>query len=108
MSDLATPTYRATVQYYDPADGEAFEAAYRERHVPMVHAIPGVRRFTLSRPRGDEGTPYLVAELWFDDAESMKAGLSSPEMATAAADAETYEVGRFTVHTGSVEVVRPT
>ncbi len=94
--------HRVTVQYFEPADGAAFEAAYRERHVPLVHALPGVQRFTLSRPRGGDGTPYLVAELWFEDLASMRAALASPEMAAAGADAETYDVARWTMHTAEV------
>jgi uncharacterized protein (TIGR02118 family) len=97
--------HRLTVQYVDPADGPAFEAAYRERHVPLVRAVPGLERFTLTRPRGDEGTPYLVADLWFGDLDTMRAALGSPEMAAARADAETYDVARRTTFTGAVEEV---
>ena len=98
-------THRLTVQYLDPADGPAFEAAYRERHVPIVQAVPGLTRFTLSRPRGGEGTPYLVAELWFDDADAFGAAMGSPEMAAAGADAETYDVARRVMFSGEVEDV---
>ena len=55
-SDPATPAseempesmHKITVQYVDPADGEDFETAYRERHVPLVQAVPGLERFTIS------------------------------------------------------------
>ncbi|WP_227467811.1 EthD family reductase [Nocardioides lijunqiniae] len=94
--------HRLTVQYFDPADGDAFLAAYRERHVPLVRAVPDLQRFTLTTPRGD-GAPYLQAELWFADAETMKASLASPEMGAAAADAETYDVARKAMLTGEVE-----
>jgi uncharacterized protein (TIGR02118 family) len=97
--------HRVTVQYFDPADGAAFESAYRERHVPLVQAVPGLARFTLTRPRGGEDAPYLVAELWFDDLDAMRAGLGSPEMAAAGADAETYDVARRTMFTGAVEEI---
>lgn len=94
---------RLTVQYFDPTDTAAFVAAYRERHVPIVRSIPGLERFTLSTPRGGDGTPALVAELWFADAEAMQAGLASPAMAEAAADAETHDVARRTMFSGPVE-----
>ncbi|WP_134738080.1 EthD family reductase [Nocardioides sp. 503] len=97
--------HRLTVQYFDPADGDAFLAAYRERHVPLVQAIPGLERFTLTTPRGD-GAPYLVAELWFADRDAMKAGLSSPQNDAAAADAETYDVARKVMFTGEVEEIQ--
>jgi uncharacterized protein (TIGR02118 family) len=96
--------HRLTVQYFDPTDGDAFLADYRARHVPLVQAIPGLQRFTLTTPRGD-GAPYLQAELWFADAETMKAGLSSPEMGAAAADAETYDVASKVMFTGEVEEI---
>ncbi|MCD4525471.1 EthD family reductase [Nocardioides sp. cx-173] len=96
--------HRLTVQYFDPADADAFLAAYRERHVPLAQAVPGVERLTLSTPHGD-GAPYLQAELWFADRESMLAGLSSAEMGAAAADAETYDVARRAAFTGEVEEI---
>jgi len=75
---------RITVQYVTPADAEAFESQYAEEHVPLVKAIPGLARFTLSHPRAMGGeAPYLVAEMWFADADALKAALRSPEMAAA-------------------------
>lgn len=96
--------HRLTVQYFDPADAAEFEAAYRERHVPLAQAVPGLARLTVTTPRGD-GAPYLQAELWFADRDALKAGLSSPEMAAATADAETYDVARRAAFTGEVEEI---
>ncbi|WP_193610007.1 EthD family reductase [Nocardioides lijunqiniae] len=96
--------HRLTVQYFDPADGETFLADYRERHVPLAQAIPGLDRLTLTTPRGD-GAPYLQAELCFTNRDALKAGLSSPEMGAAAADAETYDVARKVTFTGEVEEI---
>ena len=74
--------HRVTVQYAAPADPDSFEQRYRDEHVPLARTLPGLRRFSLSRPRGMQGeAPYLVAELWFDDADAVKAALKSPEMA---------------------------
>ena len=97
-------SHRLTVQYVRPADPAAFEEAYRARHVPLVRAVPGLVRFTLSTPRGTDA-PYLVAELDFADAEGLQAALRSPEMAATAADAETYDVERRVMFTGAVEDV---
>ena len=97
--------HRLTVQYFDPADGPSFEAEYRERHVPLVRAVPGLERFTLTRPQGGDGTPYLVADLWFTDDAVLKAALGSPEMAAAGADAETYDVAHRTMFSGAVDEV---
>jgi uncharacterized protein (TIGR02118 family) len=96
--------HKITVQYFDPADGDAFEAAYRERHVPLVRAVPGLERFTLSLPRS-EGAPYLVAELWFADGDALRAARTSTEMAAVSADSATYDVARRVIFAGSVEDV---
>ncbi len=98
--------HKLTVEYCDPADPAVFEEHYREVHVPLAAKIPGLRRFTLTKPRGLGGSaPYLVAELWFDDAAALDAGLRSPEGAAAAADVQTFTVGLVTMFTGQVEEV---
>ena len=98
--------HRITIQYGAPADPAAFDQHYQEVHVPLAGRIPGLRRYTVSRPRGLGGSaPYLVAELWFDDADSLKAALRSPEMAAAGADAQGLDVASMTMFTGAVEDV---
>lgn len=99
--------HRLTVQYFRPTDAAAFEAAYRERHVPLAQAVPGLQRLTVSTPRGADDAPYLVAELWFADRDALKAGLASPEMGLATADAETYDVAHRVAFTGAVEDLLP-
>jgi uncharacterized protein (TIGR02118 family) len=96
--------HKLTVQYTDPADPAAFDAHYHEVHVPLAAKIPGLRRFTLSKPRGmGAAAPYLVAELWFDDADALNAGLGSAEGAAAAADVQTFAVGSVVMFAGEVE-----
>lgn len=95
--------HRITIEYGAPADPAAFDQRYEDEHVPLVHVLPGLRRFLLSRPRGLGGAaPYLVAELWFDTADDLKAALKSPEMAAAAEHAQTLEVEATTMFTGEV------
>ena len=101
--------HRITIQYAAPADPEGFDAHYRDVHVPLAASLPGLRRFALSRPRalGPGEAPHLVAELWFDDADALRAALKSPEMAETAADAErmckAHGVPGTTMFTGAVE-----
>jgi len=103
--------HRITIQYALPADAAGFDAHYRDVHVPLASKLPGLRRFTVSHPRalGTGDAPYLVAELWFDDAEAMKAALKSAEMAATGADAEhmrtTFGVPGMTTFTGPVTEV---
>ena len=99
--------HRITVQYSSPADPAAFDEHYEDRHVPLVRGLPGLKSFTLSRPRPlGTDAPYLVAEMWFEDAEALKTALRSPEMAAAAQDAATLGAAT-TMFSGEVrEVLR--
>jgi uncharacterized protein (TIGR02118 family) len=99
--------HRLTIQYAEPADPAAFDQRYADEHVALVRRIPGLRRFLLSHPRalgavGAGPVPYLVAELWFDDAAALKAALRSPEMADTGAHAEALGVP-MTMFAGDVE-----
>ncbi|HUN35507.1 MAG TPA: EthD family reductase [Trebonia sp.] len=96
--------HKLTVQYSDPADPAAFDAHYQQVHVPLAAKIPGLRRFTVSKPRGlGAPAPYLVAELWFDDVDALNAGLGSAEGAAAAADVQTFAIGSVVMFAGDVE-----
>jgi uncharacterized protein (TIGR02118 family) len=76
------------VVYSTPSDPEAFDRHYREVHVPLAKALPGLRRYTLARQpqtvRGSDG--YLVATLEWDSIDELRAAFSSPEGRAAAAD----------------------
>ncbi len=95
--------HRITIQYGAPADAEAFERHYTDIHVPLASSLPGLRRFTTSHPRGlGTEAPTFVAELWFDDADSLRTALKSPEMAETAADAQTFDVAYTIMFSGEV------
>ena len=85
--------HRLTIQYAAPADPEAFDRQYFDQHVALCKPLPGLRAAAFSKPRvlGPGVCPYLVAELDFEDAESLKIALKSPEMAAVAADAATLD-----------------
>ncbi|WP_408899917.1 EthD domain-containing protein (plasmid) [Nocardioides sp. R1-1] len=60
----------------------------------------------MSHPRGLGGdAPYLVAELWFDGPDVMKAAMKSPEMAETAAHAKGFAVASMSMFTGEVHAV---
>ena len=95
--------HRITIQYGAPADPEAFEKHYTEVHIPLASKLPNLRRFSRSHPRAMGGdAPYFVAELWFDDADALKAALKSSAMAETAADAQAFDVASMTTFTGEV------
>ena len=95
--------HRITIQYAVPEDPGAFDEHYFEHHVSLVAPIPGLRAFSWSKPRplGGDQVVYLVAQLDFDDSESMKAALSSAEMQVTGADAAQLGVA-MTMFTGEV------
>jgi uncharacterized protein (TIGR02118 family) len=78
---------RFLVLYPQPLDEAAFTRHYTEVHVPLAKALPGLRRYTVGRDvRPVRGEPvYLVAELEWDDIDSLQAAFQT-------------ELGRATAH----------
>jgi uncharacterized protein (TIGR02118 family) len=75
-----------------------------EIHAPLVRAVPGLRRYVQSHILGErtrEDIPAIaaridgIAELWYDDVESMARAQTSPEAVAIRADAALF-VGRMT------------
>lgn len=97
--------HKITVQYATPQDAAGFEERYREEHIPLVHGLPGLERFTLSKPRALSGdAPFLVAELWFPDADTLRTALKSEQMAAAGRHAAGLGVP-MSMHAGEVEEI---
>lgn len=96
-------THRLTIEYAAPSDPVAFDAQYFEKHLPLCEPLPGLRAVSWSRPRllGPGESPYLVAQLDFDDADALKVALRSPEMSAVARDAESLPAQRV-MFTGEV------
>lgn len=72
--------------YRMPEDPEGFDKQYFETHVPLVNQTPGLVRTELARvTRMMVGEPaeYLIAELYFESAESMRAGFKSEAWRTS-------------------------
>lgn len=82
---------RFLVLYRQPTDREAFERHYFDVHVPLAKRLPGLRRYVVSRNpsliRGEEDF-FLVAELDWDDMESLRQDFSSPLGSEIAHDAD--------------------
>src|SRR5579875_3019681 len=70
-----------------PEDVETFERIYFGEHIPLTEKMPGLRRLEINRvtgaPRG-ESDYYLIASLYFDDAEAMNKSMASEESRAAA------------------------
>ena len=79
--------------YKKPENTEEFDKRYFEGHVPLANKMPGLRRVEVSRVVGapaGEADYYLMAELYFDDMDALKAAMTSPEGKAAAKDVMTF------------------
>lgn len=89
------------VAYSQPDDPDAFDRHYADTHIPLVQKIPNLRRFesgkVLGTPDGSPAPYYYLAELWFENAEELKASLGSAEGEAAGADVGKFATGGATV-----------
>ncbi|QKD06334.1 EthD family reductase [Mesorhizobium loti] len=82
------------VIYKTPADPAAFDRHYFDIHLPLAKQLPGLRRYDVSkRPivnllQGE--TPYLVATLYFDSLEAIRAAFASEVGKACATDRRKY------------------
>jgi uncharacterized protein (TIGR02118 family) len=72
-------------------DAEEFERLYTERHAALAAAVPGMRRFIVSRTdtglEGSEPAYYRVAEMIFDSQEALEEAEHSDEWRRVREDA---------------------
>jgi uncharacterized protein (TIGR02118 family) len=84
-------TAKLTVTYPKPADPAAFDEHYYGYHMPLARTLPGLRSAETAKVAGTvTGEPadiYLIAELWFDDADALQAAFATDEGKKTAADA---------------------
>ncbi len=84
---------KLVVLYAPPEDAEAFRRHYMEVHLPLARKMPGLRRCELGWVTGSPGGQpryHLVAELYFDDRDALKAALKSPEGQAAGQDVMSF------------------
>jgi uncharacterized protein (TIGR02118 family) len=85
------------VMYKKPKSTEAFDKHYASVHIPLAKKIPGLMKYHISK--GAVATPagasdvHLVAELYFDSVDALKAGLGSAEGKAAAGDLANFADG---------------
>jgi uncharacterized protein (TIGR02118 family) len=79
--------------YKQPADAAAFEKAYFESHKPLIDKVPGLVRQEIGKVTRmfvpgffGENEPYLIAELYFESKDAMKAAFASPEWQASGAN----------------------
>jgi uncharacterized protein (TIGR02118 family) len=88
--------------YKHPSDMAAFEEAYFNTHLPLVSKVPGLEKTVITRfTRTIMGEGYyLMAEMYFRDADALKAGMKSPEMAAAGENLNSFAAGLTTMMFG--------
>jgi uncharacterized protein (TIGR02118 family) len=79
--------------YQPPADPEAFDQAYFSSHKPLIDKVPGLIRQEIAKVARvfvpgmlGEAQPYLIAELYFESKDAMKAAFASPEWQASGAN----------------------
>lgn len=94
--------FQVTVLYNHPEDPAKFDKHYDEVHAPLAATIPGLRRYTVTRPGpGPDGANppyYLVAVLEYESEAAYSAG--SPEGEAARADLANFAMAGATVMAG--------
>ncbi|MGE2716823.1 EthD family reductase [Mycolicibacterium litorale] len=69
------------VMYNIPTDTAAFDAHYRDTHIPLVNELPLLKEFTWGHVHRDEHDSgyYLIARLTYDSAEAAAESMASPQ-----------------------------
>jgi uncharacterized protein (TIGR02118 family) len=84
-------TAKLTVLYPRPDDPKSFDEHYYGHHMPLARTIPGLQRAETAKfdgtITGGDSDFYLIAELWFDDADAVRAAFATEEGKKTAADA---------------------
>ena len=98
---------KVTALYNAPKDPAAFESYYASTHMPMVYAVKDIARIELGKPMpGPDGKPpsfYRITELWFKDADTMKAVTTRPEWQKIVADVPNFATGGATILVSPLE-----
>jgi uncharacterized protein (TIGR02118 family) len=94
---------------------EQFVRHWVDIHAPLAHAVPGLRRYVQSHILAERKRPDIpalevevdgIAELWYDDAESMARAMASAESKALHADGALF-IGRIKSYTVEERVIIP-
>ncbi|ART71490.1 hypothetical protein BTO20_25695 [Mycobacterium dioxanotrophicus] len=65
------------VLYNRPAAPDAFDAYYRDTHIPLVHKLPMLREFSWGKVTDQDSPFYVLARLSYASSEDAAASLTS-------------------------------
>jgi len=94
---------------------EQFVEHWVDVHAPLAHAVPGLRRYVQSHIVEERRRPDIpaheievdgIAELWYDDPESMRRAMASPEAKALHADGALI-IGQIKTFTVEERVIVP-
>ena len=86
---------------------EQFVRHWLDVHAPLAHAVPGLRRYVQSHIMEERQRPDIpsidvdidgIAELWYDDRESMAAAMATAAARALHADGAVF-IGRIKTYT---------
>ena len=101
--------FQLTALYNHPEDAAAFDKHYDQTHAGLAAKLPGLQRYTVSRPGPDpEGNPpayHLVAVLEWEDQATFGAGMAGPEGEAALADLANFAGAGVTMLTGDATTI---
>jgi uncharacterized protein (TIGR02118 family) len=68
--------------YKKPEDTEEFERLYFNEHMPLIQKMPGLLKWEISKLKGlgeNENKFYMMAEMYFNDIDTLNSSMASPE-----------------------------
>lgn len=80
---------KLVAMFKKPTDTASFDEHYESIHIPLVRKMPGMKRIEISKVTGAPmSTPqvYRMAEMYFDNQETLNKAITSPEGIAAAKD----------------------
>jgi uncharacterized protein (TIGR02118 family) len=75
--------------YKTPSDIEEFEKHYFDVHMPLIYKMPGLLKSEVSKLTGmpgQENKYHFMAEMYFENMDSLNESLASPEGKAAGKD----------------------
>lgn len=84
---------KMTALYKRPPDVDAFFDHYHNVHLPIIRRLPGLIKMELSTTfafKGEPGNPFLQADMFFADRDSLMAALKSEPGRESGKDAQEF------------------
>lgn len=99
--------FKVTVLYNEPINPDGFEDYYFDRHLSIAAKIPNVTRVETAKAAATpDGSPlpyFRMAELWFDDLQTLQTSMGSPEGQATVADLANFATSGADVFIAAVD-----